>query len=527
MLKLDYGYGTTANNGNVLSQTITVPDVGVNAGFVAVQSYTYDELNRLKSATENSTPNGGSSSQSWKQTYLFDRFGNRTFDTSSGATTTLPSGFNAHIYNPMVDPSNNQFAGGQDYTYDAAGNVTQDASGKKFVYDGENKQTSFGTGGSSTNGGTYFYDGDGHRVKKTAGTEATIFVYNASGQVVAEYSTTPPPSPQLNYSTADTIGSPRAITNASGLMTDRHDYMPFGEELIGLGNRNASLGYTSDNLSQRFTGKEQDFESGLEYFQSRYYSTGLGRFQSVDPESDGADLHFPQSWNAYSYTWNRPTILVDPDGRTVRICDTDGACEDISDQDAHDYTFNPAYARMSGFSISGNNILDENGAVVGSWERTSFDDLNDFANGVAFGRGNEPGMIGRAPALKKAILGFTAINLAPAITVVGLDLLAGGGITTLGDLTTYATKAAARQAITRMAASEAAKAAARSAVSRATTSSTIEIVEESGGLIVRISRAGRNGYQIVESVIKSDGAKSVVQKAFDAAGELVHYDPKF
>ena len=51
-LKLNYDYGTTANNGNVQSQTITVPTVGGNIGFTAVQAYTYDFLNRLKSATE-------------------------------------------------------------------------------------------------------------------------------------------------------------------------------------------------------------------------------------------------------------------------------------------------------------------------------------------------------------------------------------------------------------------------------------------------------------------------------------------
>jgi hypothetical protein len=51
-LTLNYDYGTTANNGNVQSQTITVPTVGTNPGFTATQVYTYDPLNRLKSATE-------------------------------------------------------------------------------------------------------------------------------------------------------------------------------------------------------------------------------------------------------------------------------------------------------------------------------------------------------------------------------------------------------------------------------------------------------------------------------------------
>ena len=65
-LKLNYTYNTTGqadNIGNVLTQTISVPAVGLNSGFAAVQNYTYDELNRLTSATENVTPTGGSASQ--------------------------------------------------------------------------------------------------------------------------------------------------------------------------------------------------------------------------------------------------------------------------------------------------------------------------------------------------------------------------------------------------------------------------------------------------------------------------------
>jgi len=49
------------NNGNVTKQTITVPTVGQTPGFTAVQDYTYDSLNRLKSAVENITPTGSHS----------------------------------------------------------------------------------------------------------------------------------------------------------------------------------------------------------------------------------------------------------------------------------------------------------------------------------------------------------------------------------------------------------------------------------------------------------------------------------
>jgi len=67
-----------------------VPTVGANQGFTAVQNYTYDELNRMKDATENVTPTGGTASQSWKQTFTFDRYGNRRFDEAN--TTTIPAG---------------------------------------------------------------------------------------------------------------------------------------------------------------------------------------------------------------------------------------------------------------------------------------------------------------------------------------------------------------------------------------------------------------------------------------------------
>jgi len=40
------------NNGNIAKQTITVPTVGQATGFTAVQTYSYDSLNRIKEAKE-------------------------------------------------------------------------------------------------------------------------------------------------------------------------------------------------------------------------------------------------------------------------------------------------------------------------------------------------------------------------------------------------------------------------------------------------------------------------------------------
>jgi len=132
-LKLDYSYGTTTNNGNVLSQQITVPTVETTSGFTATQAYTYDSLNRLKSAEETIPGQTG-----WKQTFLYDRYGNRNFDTTNNNTTTIPVGCLTAVCNPTANQSNNRLNG---YGYDNAGNTTLDAEGRTFIYDAENKQT--------------------------------------------------------------------------------------------------------------------------------------------------------------------------------------------------------------------------------------------------------------------------------------------------------------------------------------------------------------------------------------------------
>ncbi len=145
LLDLDYSFGTTANNGNVLSQTITVPTVGTNTGFTAVQNYSYDQLNRLKDATEMITPHGGSQTQSWKQTFLFDRYGNRNFDEANttfegfdklcNSNTELCADLRKKL-NPAINASDNRLASGQGYSFDDAGNTTRDA-GDRNVQRGE------------------------------------------------------------------------------------------------------------------------------------------------------------------------------------------------------------------------------------------------------------------------------------------------------------------------------------------------------------------------------------------------------
>ena len=87
----------------------------------------------------------------------------------------------------------------------------------------------------------YTYDGEGRRVKKVSAAETTIFVYDASGVLIAEYSGEVASEPRVSYLTTDHLGSPRVTTNERGAVVNRRDFMAFGEE-AKFGLRRAECG---------------------------------------------------------------------------------------------------------------------------------------------------------------------------------------------------------------------------------------------------------------------------------------------
>lgn len=306
-LKLNYDYGPlTANNGNVMGQTITIP-----SGPTLTQSFTYDSLNRLKSAQE-------SNGSSWKQKFLYDQFGNRTID----AANTIPSGLVGP--NPQVSASTNRITSAG-YSYDPAGNLIGDAAGHSYSYDAENMQVTYDTSVAK-----YAYDGEGRRVRSitNSGALTTVFVYDAMGKLLAEYTNTNPTGAGTSYLTTDALGSPRIVsgTDPANPVKARHDYLPFGEEItVSLGGRTAAQGYIADSVRQKFTGKLRDVETGLDYFGARYYSSATGRFTS--PDSLGGDSINPQTLNLYIYVLNNPLASVDPTGH---FANPDGALDKLN-----------------------------------------------------------------------------------------------------------------------------------------------------------------------------------------------------
>lgn len=131
--------------------------------------------------------------------------------------------------------------------------------------------------------------------------------------------TTPPTVAEIRWVVTDQLGTPRMSFDETGSLANvsRHDYLPFGEEIYaGTGGRTPAQGYTlSDNVRQKFTSKERDIETGLDFFEARYYASMHGRFTSADEPFADQSVDNPQSWNLYSYVRNNPLVMVDPTGR--------------------------------------------------------------------------------------------------------------------------------------------------------------------------------------------------------------------
>ena len=312
-------------------------------GLSLTQSYTYDHLNRLTNATET----GGTG---WAQGYGYDVTGNRWvspatpgplsltnatpqaqgwFDNCVGGTGPTCAG---GTWSPSA---NNQILASDGWFYDAAGNVLQAGStALTFTYDAENRQVTANVNGAVS---TYAYDGNGLRVSKSvpagSGTNTTVSVYDAFGNEAAQYPSFVPASicdTPTCYVTMDHLGSTRMLTDSSGNVQRRYDFLPFGQELgAGIGSRTTAMGYLAGSgLSAKFTGQDRDQETSNDWFQVRSMSGAAGRFQSVDPGNAGADAGDPQTWNGYSYVGNNPMSFTDPSG-ACWWCDVIGGALDV------------------------------------------------------------------------------------------------------------------------------------------------------------------------------------------------------
>jgi len=268
-----------------------------------------DGLGRLATATGPWGPGGAQASGA----FTYDSLGNMRKKTLGSRVVDIE-----YLTNNRINRARDSNDGSvwRDYVYDARGNVT-DNDRLGFTYDAAEQPTAI----SGAASGVFVYDGNLKRVKQVLGGDTVYSVYSLSGAVLyRDNATTGVATDYLrlggstvarfkngvvSYLHQDHLGSPVASTDAAGVVSWREDYTPYGEE---------RQDPAANDNDESFTGHIKDDATGLTYMQARYYDPVIGRFLSNDPVGFSVDA--PQMFNRYSYTFNDPVNMLDPDGNS-------------------------------------------------------------------------------------------------------------------------------------------------------------------------------------------------------------------
>jgi RHS repeat-associated protein len=265
-------------------------------------TYGYDEFNRLAARTVTS----GSPVNNFS--YVYDRYGNRWAQNVTAGSGPQP--------NYSFTASTNQISG-SGYSYDAAGNMTNDTF-HTYTYDAEGNITAVDSGSTAS----YVYNAINQRVQATVGSSTTAFVFNVAGQRVSEWNGSLSAQIQGKYYLGgipvayysggnahfehqDWLGAERMRTTYNGSVEGSFISLPFGDGQSTSG---------TDGDANHFAQLDHDNESDTDHAQFRQYSNEQGRWHSPDPYSGSYDFSNPQSMNRYTYAGNDPLSSVDPLG---------------------------------------------------------------------------------------------------------------------------------------------------------------------------------------------------------------------
>jgi RHS repeat-associated protein len=270
-----------------------------------VQTFTYDERDRLTDAEWISNNGGGAQSE----TYTYDRIGNLT--NKGGDTYVYPPARAARPHTPTS-------VNGQPYTYDAAGNLMS-GGGRTYFWDRENRLINVKTIADNTTE-VYDYDGDGERAIRFQSGMTTVYIeglwerdvgesderafYTFNGATIAQREV----GGETRLLHGDHLGSVRLLTVAGGSgpsIAGQQGFRPWGSPDPGLPEPVAT--------TRNYTGQYRD-DTGLLYYHARFYDPVLGRF--ISPDTVVPDPTDPQDLNRYTYAKNNPLRYNDPTGHS-------------------------------------------------------------------------------------------------------------------------------------------------------------------------------------------------------------------
>ena len=304
-------------------------------GVDVAHEYAYDELNRL---TREKTCD-------YDDAYSYDNVGNRTALTRVAGGVTKATAYShnaAHELTQLVYDENGTAQYTKTYGYDAAGRttrVTKQGGGLTTVvhtydWDAADRLTraQVDTGGNVKTI-EYAYNAAGLRVRRVDTSTNVTKLYSYQGHNLAsiqksqsgaytanEWAFTVAPGMIANalerhqvsagggattsqYYQYDHRGNVVAVTDSTGDIQYGYQYDAFGNIMFSF-DEGAAAAPTDDIL---FTGKDLDADTGLYYFNARWYDPEVARFLSRGPFK-------PNEEHAYGFCRGDPLSYVDPTG---------------------------------------------------------------------------------------------------------------------------------------------------------------------------------------------------------------------
>ena len=215
--------------------------------------------------------------------------------------------------------------GSYSYSYDAAGQMTSDAS-KGITSISWNvlglPQTVTFTDGAMV---SYSYAADGTKLRESRTVSGTTTTTDYTGDLVLENGTrsrllfdggyVSVSNSAFHFFITDHLGSVRVVANTSGTAEEYDHYYPLGGPI-------AKYSTATSIQPLKFQGKEWGSSKGLDLydFGARRYDPATGRWLSQDPLSEKYYAHSP-----YLFCGANPVKFVDPEGKEgIKYVDENG-----------------------------------------------------------------------------------------------------------------------------------------------------------------------------------------------------------
>jgi RHS repeat-associated protein len=249
----------------------------------------------------------------------YDASGNRVTSTGENATQW---GYTYDGEDRLLEVSKNNAPTGT-FEYDYAGRRTRKidvTTGTTTWYVSQDYEvTTFGaSAGGRTQHTKYLSGQTGPAVSITRpSTDVSLIPGSQAGMLVSSKSLTPGeggaghPTVGALFLHKDHVGSTQVVTDHVGKVVSRTVYKPFGE-------LDARYSEGSDIYRAKYGGQELDGESGLYYFNARYYDARIGRFITADSVMGSGFLQV-DAFNRYAFAGNNPIRNVDPSGHSFIV----------------------------------------------------------------------------------------------------------------------------------------------------------------------------------------------------------------